>query len=58
MKHKNWRTTLAGGLAAAATVALSLAQSGTVDGRTIGCAAGLAFIGYLAKDAGVSGTEK
>ena len=55
---KNWRTTLIGACSAAVLIALNLIQTGTVDIKTIATAAGIAFVGYLAKDAGVSGTEK
>lgn len=55
---KNWRTTLTGAITAAGIVALNLVQNGTIDAKTIGIAAGIAALGFIAKDAGVSGTEK
>lgn len=55
---KSWRTTLAGMIGAAVTVALPLAQGGTLDGKTIATSAALAALGYLAKDAGQTGVEK
>lgn len=55
---KNWRTTIAGMIGAGATVALTYLQSGVLDGKTLGIAAAIGALGYLSKDAGVSGTEK
>ena len=55
---KNWRTTLAGCVGAAAAVALGMVQNGTLDGNTIALAAGLAAVGAMGKDAGQSGVEK
>ncbi len=51
MKLSNWKTTLAGAISAAATVALGYVQTGVLDPKTLGIAAGIAAIGYLAKDA-------
>lgn len=47
---KSWKTTLAGILGAAATGAISCVQTGTVDPQTVALMAGLAAVGYLAKD--------
>lgn len=55
---KNWRTTLAGMIGAAVTVALPMVQGGTLDGKTLAYAGGLAAVAWLAKDAGQSGVEK
>jgi hypothetical protein len=58
MKMKNWRTTLAGMIGAAVVAGLAIFQQGEVDPEAIATAAAIAAIGYLAKDAGVSGTER
>lgn len=55
---KNWKTTLFGALGAALTVAVPLMQTGGVSLKDVAVAAAIAFIGYFAKDAGVSGTQK
>jgi len=55
---RNWKTTLFGALGAAVQVALPLIQTGTVSIKDIAIAAALALIGYFAKDAGISGTDK
>jgi glutamate-1-semialdehyde aminotransferase len=55
---KNWRTTLAGVIGAAVTVALPMVQGGTLDSKTLAYAAGLAAVSWLAKDAGQTGTDK
>ena len=55
---KNWRTTVIGALGAAVTVAIQLVQTGAVEPTTLAISVAMAFLGYLAKDAGVSGTDK
>jgi hypothetical protein len=61
---KNWRTTLIGGIAAAATAAAGVAQmtNGQFDNKqgwlSMASAVFMALLGYVAKDAGVSGSEK
>jgi hypothetical protein len=55
---KNWKTTLAGILAAAGTAAITYFQTGGVDLKTAGYMAAFAGLGYLAKDAGVTGVSK
>ena len=55
---KNWKTTVAGLLTAVALPTLELISNGTTNGKTLGLSIGIAFIGWFAKDAGVSGTEK
>jgi uncharacterized protein YcfJ len=51
---KNWKTTIIGALSGAALVGLQLYQTGTTDLKTIITAVGIAFVGFLAKDAGGS----
>ena len=55
---KNWKTTIAGLLTAVALPTLEMISQGTTNGKTIGLSISIAFIGWFAKDAGVSGTEK
>jgi hypothetical protein len=55
---KNWKTTLAGLLTAVALPTIQMYSTGTTDIKTIGLSIGIAFIGWFAKDAGVTGTEK
>jgi hypothetical protein len=55
---KNWRTTLIGTLFAAINMAYPLCMEGKVSTQIIIISAAFAAIGYLAKDAGVSGIEK
>tara|TARA_R110000868_G_scaffold33407_1_gene121316 strand:+ start:192 stop:362 length:171 start_codon:yes stop_codon:yes gene_type:complete len=55
---KNWKTTVAGLLTAVALPTLQMISTGTTNTHTIGLSIGIAFIGWFAKDAGVSGTEK
>lgn len=57
MKIKNWKTTLAGLLTAVALPTIEMISKGSTDGKTIGLSIGIAFIGWFAKDAGVTGTE-
>ena len=45
-------------LGAGATVALDMFTKGVIDPKSLVIAASIACVGYLAKDAGVSGTEK
>lgn len=57
---KNWKTTLAGGIAAAVTAAAThfSATGYVVNWQGYAVAAGLAAIGYFAKDAGITGPAK
>ena len=58
---KNWRTTLVGAILAALTAAkpiLDAWQGGPIDWRALVISAALAVLGFLAKDAGVTGAEK
>lgn len=60
---KNWKTTLAGILSGMLTAGAGAYQSMSVPGvpmnwGMIAASAGMAAIGFLAKDAGVTGTEK
>jgi len=55
---KNWKTTIAGLLTAVALPTLEMISNGSTNTKTIGLSIGIAFIGWFAKDAGVSGTEK
>lgn len=55
---KNWRTTLVGAILAAGLCILNLMQNGTIDSKTLLISGGVALLGYLAKDAGISGIEK
>jgi len=55
---KNWKTTIAGLLTAVALPTLDMIANGTTNTKTIGLSIGIAFIGWFAKDAGVSGTGK
>jgi hypothetical protein len=58
MMQKNWRTTLMGVVTAAAYAAIELLETGEVQPKVICIAAGIAALGYLSKDAGISGTVK
>jgi hypothetical protein len=56
---KNWRTTLIGIAGAIAIVVGNWLQTGNLtDTKTLIAAIVAACLGYFAKDAGVSGTEK
>lgn len=55
---KNFRTTLVGALLAIAVAVQPLIETGAVDVKAIVMAAMIALLGYLAKDAGVSGTGR
>lgn len=55
---QNWKTTLAGVGAAAGYAALTAMSGGAVAAKDILIAAGIAVLGYLSKDAGVTGTGK
>ena len=57
---KNWKTTFAGLISAAVTAAAGYfsATGDTTNWQAYTAAAGMAVIGYLAKDAGVTGPEK
>lgn len=46
----NWKTTLIGCVIAALNVALTLYQTGTIDGKTLIISAGIAALGVFAKD--------
>jgi len=55
---KNWKTTLAGMLAAVANLLMPLVMGGQVSqisSRDLAVSAGLAALGYLAKDKNVTG---
>ena len=57
----NWRTTLAGAIGAAAINiqnALSLINGEPINWVSVTTGAVITALGYLAKDAGVSGTTK
>ena len=51
----NWKTSLAGALSAAIYAALTVAQQGSISPRDIIIAAGVAFVGFFAKDFNVTG---
>ena len=55
---KNWRTTAIGVLAAAANFAYPMYMEGKVSTQTIIMSMAFAAIGWLAKDAGITGIEK
>lgn len=57
-KMINWRTTAAGVVGAIVMNIISYIQSGGVDMKVLVSSAVMAAIGYLAKDAGVSGIQK
>jgi hypothetical protein len=52
---KNWKTTIAGAVLAAALVVINLYQTGTVDLKSLIIAGAIALIGALAKDYNVTG---
>jgi hypothetical protein len=55
---KSWKTTLAGMLAAIANLFLPMVTGGQISGissRDLAVSAGLAALGYLAKDSNVTG---
>jgi len=51
---RNWKTTLSGAISSALYAAITIAQQGTISARDIIIAAGVAFIGYFAKDFNVN----
>lgn len=55
---KNWKTTLAGVFGAAVQVVVPLVQTGQVGWQALLVAAGMAAMGYFAKDFNISGTEQ
>lgn len=58
---KNWKTTLIGSLTAIANAILPMLTTGNFDSlqpKDLAVSAGIAAIGWFAKDAGVTGTEK
>lgn len=55
---KNWRTTIIGAVIAALIVIQGAVSSGTIEWKSVLIAAAVAAFGYVAKDAGVTGTEK
>ena len=55
---KNWKTTLAGILGGAAMLAADMYTGGSFTAAAFIKALVPMIIGYLAKDAGVTGTEK
>jgi hypothetical protein len=52
---KNWKTTLAGCVSAALYAGLAILQTGKLDPKDIALAAGIAALGFLAKDLNVTG---
>lgn len=54
----NWKTTIAGAIGAGALTLQALFATGTVDWKTAITAVIVAVIGFVAKDAGISGTTK
>lgn len=55
---KNWKTTIIGALLAAVIAIQPLFETGDYDYKKLGLAALVALLGYLTKDAGVTGTGK
>lgn len=55
---KNWKTTILGAITAAFVAIQPLIATGEIDWKAVGLAALIALFGYLAKDAGVTGTEQ
>lgn len=54
---KNWKTTLLGLLTAILNVVLPALASGQVALKDVGVSAGIAALGYFAKDSNVTGGE-
>ncbi len=54
---KNWRTTIVGLLTAGGYAALTAMQGG-VQPKDAAIIGGIAALGWLSKDAGISGTDK
>jgi len=54
----NWRTTIVGAVSAALLAVEPLLTVGTVSKERLIVAGAIGLLGYLAKDAGVSGTDK
>lgn len=52
---KNWKTTVTGGVLAAALITLNLVQTGTVSLRDAIIAGAIALLGAIAKDFNVTG---
>lgn len=52
---KNWKTTLIGILTAIANTLLPALSTGAVSWKDIAISSGIAALGFLSKDAGVSG---
>lgn len=58
-KVRNWRTTTAGAVGAAVTYLVSYIQTGqAIDYKAIAIGAAMVVLGYLSKDAGVTGDRK
>ena len=55
---KSWRTTLTGAILAIVIAVEPIISTGVIDWKRVGMGALIALMGYLAKDAGVSGTGK
>ncbi len=55
---KNWRTTLVGAILAIVVAVQPIIATGSIDWKAVSLAALIALLGYLAKDAGVTGTIK
>ncbi len=59
VKMKNWRATLAGAAGAVVTYLVNFFQTGQVlDYRAMSISAAMVALGYLSKDAGVTGDRK
>lgn len=54
----SWKTTLIGCLLAIAVAVQPLIATGQIDWKAVGIAAMIALLGYLAKDADVTGGTK
>ena len=55
---KNWKTTLIGALLGGFIAIQPLFEAGNYDWKKLGLGFAIAVFGYLAKDAGVTGTGK
>jgi len=52
---KNWKTTLVGCVTAATYAIIACLQAGKIDPKDIALAAGIAALGFVAKDLNVTG---
>jgi hypothetical protein len=55
---KNWKTTLVGAILAVVIAVQPIIATGSIDWKAVALAALIAVLGYVAKDAGVTGTAK